>query len=102
MLAGEDLGGGEDVGVDEGLIDPQECLVSAGADPGGLSTVLGADVGHGRRLGVPVGHVQDGPAQLSFLKRQETYSVSKSFWSTASQNTIRKDASQKYITVISH
>lgn len=61
------------MGVDKSLIDPQERLVSAGADPGGLSSVFGTDVGHGRRLGVPVGHVQDGPAQLSFLENKETY-----------------------------
>ena len=71
MFAGEDLRRSQDMGVDESLIDPQERLVSAGADPGGLSSVLGTDVGHGRRLGVPVGHVQDGPAQLSFLENEE-------------------------------
>lgn len=71
MLAGEDLRRGEHVRVDEGLVDAQERLVATRADPGRLPSVLGADVGHGRRLGVPVGHVEDRTAQLSFLMRGE-------------------------------
>lgn len=47
MLAGKDLRSSQDVRVDEGLIDPQERLISAGADPGGLSSVFGTNVGHG-------------------------------------------------------
>lgn len=62
--------------VDKRLVDPQECLVTAGTDPGSLSSIFGTDVGHGRWLGVPVGHVQDGPAQLPFLEIKEKCSGS--------------------------
>lgn len=43
--------------VDKSLIDPQERLVSAGTNPGSLTSVFGTDVRHGRWLGIPVGHV---------------------------------------------
>lgn len=68
MLAGKDLRRGKDMGVDEGLIDSQECLVSACADPRCLASVFGADVGHGGRFGIPVGHVENRSPQLSFLR----------------------------------
>ncbi len=48
------------MGVYQSLIDPQEGLVTTGTDPGGLSSIFGTDVGHGRWLGIPVGHVEDG------------------------------------------
>lgn len=55
------------MGVDKGLINSQERLISACTNPGGLSSIFGTNVGHGGWFGIPVGHVQDGPAQLSFL-----------------------------------
>lgn len=59
------------MGVDKSLINPQERLVPASTNPGGLPPIFGPDVGHGGRLGIPVGHVQDRPAQLSFLQDNE-------------------------------
>lgn len=58
------------MGVDEGLVDSQERLVSACTNPCCLASILGTNVGHGRWFGIPVGHVEDGPAKLSFLQVQ--------------------------------
>lgn len=69
VFASEDLGGSQDVRVDQGLVYSQEGLVAAGPNPSGLAAILGTNVGHGRGLGVPVGHVQDWPTQLPFLWR---------------------------------
>lgn len=69
VLAGEDLRSSQDVRVDECFIDSQEGLVSAGTDPCGFATVLGPYVRHGRGFSIPVRHIQNGTAKLSFLQK---------------------------------
>ena len=64
------------MGVYKGLINSQECLISACTNPGGLSSIFGTNVGHGGWFGIPVGHVKDWPSKLSFLKHRETYNKS--------------------------
>lgn len=72
-VVGEDVGLGERVRVDEGLVDAEERLVSAGADPRGTATVTRPDPRHEPRprepraplLAVPVVL----PTQLVFLRK---------------------------------
>lgn len=57
MLAGKDLRSGKDMGIDEGLINSQECLIPTCTNPSCLASIFGTNVGHGRWLGIPVGHI---------------------------------------------
>lgn len=41
FLVGKHFGGCQDVGVDEGLVNPQEGLVPVGSNPGGSSSIPG-------------------------------------------------------------
>lgn len=97
VFAGKDLWSGKDMGVNKSLIDPQEGLVSAGTNPGSLSSIFGTDVGHRRRLGIPVGHVQDGPSQLSFLESQQVNT-----WTWISQSKEKCVLTKQECEIVSH